>query len=418
MRHIGFGNWLRRCAVAGLGLALLLPATAGLAEKTVAKVFTVTLYANGGIFPADWPNEAGETRALEYTAYTDGGCSFVNVGITPEREGMHLLGFSRSPGAKAAEYYEVSLQDTSTSPPNTRYLPIDGSVNALYAVWTKSYWITFNANGGSFGTDTDRYGRTTDIETLEREFWYWNEGGSKGHVVFPNPSKDGDEVFKGWSASATAKKPDYNEYLDDLELNSATPKVLYAVYGAEGDTSSDYEPPQEPVSIADLPVEDVADVTWTGKALKPKVRIGASYFTEGEDYKLVYANNKNVGLATVRVVGIGLYTDYVEKTFRINPKGTALDALTAKKKSAVVAWKPVTKKMSAAKITGYEIQYSTRSAFKSASKVTVKGASKKKTTVKNLKSGKKYYFRIRTYMKVKDKTYYSEWSKPQSVKVG
>ena len=63
-------------------------------------------------------------------------------------------------------------------------------------------------------------------------------------------------------------------------------------------------------------------------------------------------------------------------------------------------------------ITGYRIQYCTDSAFGSGFKtVTVGKASAVSRTLSGLKSGKKYYVRIRSCKTVGDKTYSSAWSK-------
>ncbi len=68
-------------------------------------------------------------------------------------------------------------------------------------------------------------------------------------------------------------------------------------------------------------------------------------------------------------------------------------------------------------VGGYEIQYSLKRNMKSAEKKTVKGASKKKLTVKKLKKGKKYYVRIRAYKVINGKKQYSKWSKVKAVKL-
>ncbi len=99
-----------------------------------------------------------------------------------------------------------------------------------------------------------------------------------------------------------------------------------------------------------------------------------------------------------------------EILIKVNPKKATLKSIkVAKGKKMTVKW---TKDKTA---TGYEIQYSTKSNFKSAKTVTVKKASTTSTTVKKLKAGKKYYVRIRAY---KDSTVdgqtvklYGAWSK-------
>lgn len=60
--------------------------------------------------------------------------------------------------------------------------------------------------------------------------------------------------------------------------------------------------------------------------------------------------------------------------------------------------------------TGYEIMYSTSKKFtkKTTYKITKKS---NKVTIKNLKSGKKYYVKVRAYKKANGKVAYSSWSK-------
>lgn len=55
-------------------------------------------------------------------------------------------------------------------------------------------------------------------------------------------------------------------------------------------------------------------------------------------------------------------------------------------------------------VTGYQVCYSTSKAFKKNVKYKKVSASKGKITLKKLKKGKKYYFKVRPYTKVTDKT--------------
>ncbi|MGN1328261.1 MAG: fibronectin type III domain-containing protein [Eubacterium sp.] len=99
-------------------------------------------------------------------------------------------------------------------------------------------------------------------------------------------------------------------------------------------------------------------------------------------------------------------------------KKPSISKTTKAKKSFKATWKKVSA------VSGYEVQYSTSKKFtaKTTKTKTVKG-NKSKTpsvTIKNLKSNKTYYVRIRTYKttKVNGKTIkvYSSWSKTKSVK--
>ena len=71
-------------------------------------------------------------------------------------------------------------------------------------------------------------------------------------------------------------------------------------------------------SIGDATVS-VANQTYTGSALMPKptVKMGSTTLREGTDYTLSYANNTNVGTATITVRGVGDYTGAITKRFTI-----------------------------------------------------------------------------------------------------
>lgn len=92
-------------------------------------------------------------------------------------------------------------------------------------------------------------------------------------------------------------------------------------------------------------------------------------------------------------------------------KQSSVKGLTAKRKAFKVKWNK------AGGANGYQLQYSTSQYFEASETATVKGVNTLTKTVKKLKSGKKYYVRIRTYKKVGKKTYYSSWSKSKSIKV-
>ena len=96
-----------------------------------------------------------------------------------------------------------------------------------------------------------------------------------------------------------------------------------------------------------------------------------------------------------------------KKTFKIS-------SLKSTKKNTIVV---KTKKQ--AQIKGYQVQYSTSKKFTKKTTKAVKVATKKglNKTVKGLKSGKKYYVRVRAYKMNGKKTVYSAWTAKKSVKV-
>ena len=91
---------------------------------------------------------------------------------------------------------------------------------------------------------------------------------------------------------------------------------------------------------------------------------------------------------------------------------TATLKLKAGSKQLTATWKSVSD------ISGYEVQYSTSKKFTKKTTKTVKvKKSSKKTTIKKLTKGKKYYVRVRTYKTVNGKKVYSGWSTVKNVKV-
>lgn len=207
-------------------------------------------------------------------------------------------------------------------------------------------------------------------------------------------------------------------------------------------------------------VDAIPDQLYTGKAIKPIVRVkqGGELLTVNKDYELVYKDNVQVGIAKISIIGKGDYSLFattvkfnivneeskepakpkhqhyysvrvVKPTYeregynlytcscgecfkdkftpKLTVRKTAIKKLSKKKKAFTASWKKISG------ITGYQLQYSTKKDFRKAKTLTAKSASK---TVKKLKNNKRYYVRIRAYKKTGGKTYYAAWSKVKSIK--
>lgn len=92
-------------------------------------------------------------------------------------------------------------------------------------------------------------------------------------------------------------------------------------------------------------------------------------------------------------------------------KYPTIKSIKGKKKSIVVSWTTVSG------ASGYHIQFSTNKNFtKKYYNGMINSPTAYQSTLKKLKSKKKYYVRIRSFKKVKGKYVYSKWSKVKSVK--
>lgn len=160
---------------------------------------------------------------------------------------------------------------------------------------------------------------------------------------------------------------------------------------------------------------------YNGTAQKPTVKSvkdGTTALT-ASDYDVSYAAGcVDVGSYGVTVTMKGNYTGSKTVKFKIRPKGTSLKTLTKGTGLIKVNWAKQTALMSKTRITGYQIKLATNSKFtKNKKTVTVKGYSKASKKVTKLKSGKKYYVKIRTYKTINGVKYYSKWSKVKTIRV-
>ena len=123
---------------------------------------------------------------------------------------------------------------------------------------------------------------------------------------------------------------------------------------------------------------------------------------------------KRVGTVTITATS-GATANYKAAsktvTIKIIPKPTTISSLSPAKGAITVKWKK-----QASQTSGYQIQYSSKSDFKTQKTVTVSGASKVSKKISGLAKKHKYYVRIRTYKTVGGKKYFSTWSSAKSVK--
>ena len=161
--------------------------------------------------------------------------------------------------------------------------------------------------------------------------------------------------------------------------------------------------------------------TYDGHAKTPSITLFNKWgnrLLNGRDYSTIYSGGRTaVGMYSVTANQVrARYYGSQTKQFTIIPKGTSVKKLYRYKGAFRVKWRKQSTKMTSTRITGYQVQYSNYSNMTAAKIKTIKGYNNTRKTIRNLSKNKKYYVRIRTYMKTGGTAYYSNWSGIKSVK--
>ena len=159
--------------------------------------------------------------------------------------------------------------------------------------------------------------------------------------------------------------------------------------------------------------------TYDGKKKGPGISIydtKGTKLVKGTDYTVSSPSGRTaVGKYTYKITFIGNYSGTATLTITIKPKSTSLSLLTSIKNGFKVKWSK-----QATQTTGYQIQAAADSKFKKDvhSYTWSKNSTVSASITKNLKAGKKYYVRIRTFKTVtingKSQKIYSSWSSAKS----
>ena len=194
----------------------------------------------------------------------------------------------------------------------------------------------------------------------------------------------GDNNELEYCKNCTAKNPNYTPPTTTTEPTSETKPT----------TSTTVTQPTTAVSTTLTPSSQPVTSSATATSAEYQVPITAAQTTKTADTtKKATATKKS------------------NKTVK-KPKNTKIKKLTSKKTNLTITWSKISG------VKGYQIQVATDKKFKKNKKtVTIKKQKTTKKTIKKLKSGKKYYVRIRTYKVSKNKKVYSSWTKAKKVKI-
>ena len=113
------------------------------------------------------------------------------------------------------------------------------------------------------------------------------------------------------------KGTDYTvSFKDNVKIGTAT-----VIITGKGNFEGTKEITFKITKPSEITIESIADQTYTGSALTPKVVVkeGSKVLTKNVDYTVSYSNNINVGTASVKITGKGSYKGSYTVNFKILP---------------------------------------------------------------------------------------------------
>ena len=318
--------------------------------------------------------------------------------ITPDENGMYVCYF--------AENNETYLETTFKGKKVEPEVVIDGLVQG------KDYTVTYvnNEKPGEARAELTGIGNYKGSETL-----YFTIYGK-----LPAVDPIADQIYTGKELTPAIVIPglkageDYYMYYEDNQYPGVATVTIYGTGYYKGTATIHFKIIKKPERFVSNVKLNRTSYTYTGKTIRPSVTVTVNGKKIGASaYKLYYKNNKNSGIGTVQVRGIGKYSRINKTlTFKIMPPKTLLTGLKKANRSFTASWK---KNIQA---TGYQIQYAADSRFTKERKTVIVGKqSATRYKISGLKNKKTYYVRIRSYKRVGKKVLYSSWSTVKKIRV-
>ena len=318
--------------------------------------------------------------------------------ITPDENGMHVCYF--------AENNETYLETTFKGKKVEPEVVIDGLVQG------KDYTVTYvnNEKPGEARAELTGIGNYKGSETL-----YFTIYGK-----LPAADPIADQTYTGKELTPAIVIPglkageDYYMYYEDNQYPGVATVTIYGTGYYKGTATIHFKIIKKTEKFVSNVKLNRTSYTYTGKTIRPSVTVTVNGKKIGASaYKLYYKNNKNSGIGTVQVRGIGKYSRINKTlTFKILPPKTLLTGLKKANRSFTASWKKNIQ------TTGYQIQYAADSRFtKERKTVTVGKQSATRYKISGLKNKKTYYVRIRSYKRVGKKILYSSWSTVKKIRV-
>ena len=270
------------------------PAVAGYIMKPISVSYALEVYGKP-FYTADW----GDATYIHEFAHQWGGNS---VSVADWSDLWLAEGFAtyvpwlwnEDHGGASVNDQALAVYDLPDTNPLWSVAPAGmTSQSQMFGNW--------NYDGGALALAALRQGIGPDL--MQQVMYDWFTQNAGGNVSTQ------DFIALAESVSGA----DLTQWADDYLFNAGKPPAWPAALS--------YLPPPALVDLGSATVT-VGSAAYTDAALTPTVTVslGGASLVEGQDYTATYANNTNVGTATVTVAGIGNYTGTANGQFTISAR--------------------------------------------------------------------------------------------------
>ncbi|UKK49629.1 hypothetical protein L6475_06785 [Prevotella sp. E9-3] len=335
-------------------------------KKKIFSLLVLLVTAVTGAWAADTYTVAGNNSAMFGTAWDPTNTA---NDMTKNDDGTYSITYTNVYLEDDVQYKVV--KDHSW---NEAYPDGDNHVIDIAKAGTYTLTIHFNPNTHEVYETMPGVAPTYDLKVgtnaqgsvkfyvAETEVTKAEEGATVTVAIEPNTGWSTGSIKGLWYAAGSAKAPrrvqGNIDLLKDFELEpvEGNPNAFtFVMKRANAEISVSY---RKLLTHTDISFEDIAAVTYTGQALTPDVTVkdGETVLTKDTDFSVSYESNENVGTGKATIVGIGLYSGQVEKTFTINKADITPTAPTALENLAYNTQAQTL--ISAGQAEGGEMQYS------------------------------------------------------------
>lgn len=213
--------------------------------------------------------------------------------------------------------------------------------------------------------------------------------------------KDGEEWYdiSGFNKEMTIAGNDLDRTIRVVFDKEGRYTISYGLVNTEG---QDVVKDQLNIEIADGQIKIVKETETTTSAVAETTTPATAETTTSAAVETTTTTAKTTTVAPTPTTTAKLTKTQKPTAQKVSVGNTRITKIVKTKKSAKVIYKKI------AKVSGYQLQLSRSSKFKKAVTKTTKKISYK---FKKLKANKKYYVRVRGYVKTSNGTAYGKWRK-------